>query len=327
MADLSTSYMGISLKNPLIVASSNLTSTVDKIKKCEDSGAGAVVLKSLFEEQIQVDMQKMMSGSSDMGGPDGWDFLVNTSRNYYLDDYLELVEQAKAKTGIPVIASVNCVSGGEWISYAKKFESMGADGLELNSFIIPSNVKKDAEYYTEKYLEIAANIKSMVKIPVSMKLSPHFTDLARMIRRLAETGLDGIVLFNRFYRPDIDIEKLEMRHAPILSAPEEIYLSLQWIALLSGEIETDFCASTGVFDAAGMIKQLLAGARGVQICSSLIKQGLGIIPGMLDELSSWMDRHGFSTLSDFNGRLCQEASNNPEVYERNQYIKGVVGIS
>ena len=327
MADLSTTYMGIPLRNPLIVASSNLTSTVDKIRKCEDAGAGAVVLKSLFEEQILVDMQKMISGSSDMGSPDGWDFLVNSSRNYYLDDYLALVENAKKAVSIPVIASVNCVSDGEWIDYAEKFEAMGADGLELNTFVIPSNVKKDASDYGDIYLKIARDIKKKVKLPVAMKVSPHFTDMAGMMDRLARAGVDALVLFNRFYRPDVDIRKMEMKHAPVLSAPEEIYMSLQWIALLSGEIETDFCASTGIFDAEGVIKQLLVGARGVQLCSALIRQGLGILPGILNDLSAWMEEKGFASVADFNGKLCQEASSRPEIYERNQYIRGVVGIS
>ncbi len=327
MADLSTTYMGIPLKNPLIVASSNLTSTVEKIVKCEEAGAGAVILKSLFEEQIHIDQKKLLDGANDLGNADGYDFLMGYSKNHFLDEYLELVVRAKKSVSIPIIPSVNCVSGGEWIEYAERFEKVGADALELNTFVIPSNVEKDAAYYEDIYLEIARNIKKRVKIPVAMKISPHFTDIARMVKRIETAGIDGIVMFNRFYRPDVDIDKLEMRHAPVLSAPEEIFLALQWIALLSGEIEMDFCATTGVHDAEGVIKQLLVGAGGIQMCSTLIKQGLEIIPDILETLSRWMDEKGFSTIADFKGRLCQESSNNPEIYERNQYIKGVVGIS
>ncbi|MBI9103637.1 MAG: dihydroorotate dehydrogenase-like protein [Spirochaetales bacterium] len=326
MADLQTTYMGIKLKNPLIVASSTLTSNLDKIVKCEQAGAGAVILKSLFEEQINIDRAKMLEGASDMGYADGYDFFMGYGKSHFLDDYVELVMQAKERVSIPVIPSVNCVTGGEWIEYAERFESVGADGLELNTFVIPSDVSKNASYFEEIYLDLARKIKKQVKIPVAMKVSPHFTDMAGFVKKLADIGIDGIVMFNRFYRPDVDIDNLIMKHAPILSSPQEIYLALQWIALLSGEIESDFCATTGVWDGEGLIKQLLVGAKSIQMCSALIKNGLHIIPEILSELEGWMDKKGFSSIADFNGKLCQESSDNPEIYERNQYIKAVVGI-
>ena len=327
MAKLSTTYMGIPLKNPLIVASSHLTDSVKRVVSCQEAGAGAVVLKSLFEEQIRVDIDREMSGSSDMGWADGHDFLVEASKDHYLDEYLELVEKCKKKVSIPVIASVNCVSNGTWLDYAKRFEAVGADGLELNSFIIPADIKKDAASYEDVYLAIAKTVKEQVNIPVAMKIAPHFTDLARMVSRLSSAGMDGMVLFNRLYRPDVDIEKIAMKHAPVLSASQEIYQPLQWIALLSGKIDIDFCATTGVHDGAGLVKQLLVGAKGVQMCSAIIKEGTATITRALQFLEEWMDRKGFSTIDEFTGSLCQSGSANPEIYERAQYIKGIVGIS
>lgn len=327
MAELSTTYMGLPLKNPLIVASSHLTASVERVLACQEAGAGAVVLKSLFEEQIQVDIAREMNGASDMGHTDGYDFLIEATKSHYLDEYLDLVEKCKKKASIPVIASVNCVSDGTWLDYAKKFEAVGADALELNCFIIPADVKRDAASYEEVYLSIAETVKKQVNIPVAMKIAPHFTDMARMISRLCSAGMDGVVMFNRLYRPDVDIEGLTMKHAPVLSAPQEIYQTLQWIALLSGEIDFDFCAATGIHDGEGFIKQLLVGARAVQMCSSIIKDGTPVITQTLESLNEWMERKGFSSISEFNGTLCQESSSNPEVYERAQYVKGLVGIS
>ena len=327
MADLSTRYLGLNLKNPLIVASSHLTATVERVKACQDAGAGAVVLKSLFEEQIKVDISRDLDGSHDMGHTDGWDFLVESSKSHHMDAYLTLVEECKKKTDIPIIASVNCVSDGTWLDYARKFEAMGADALELNTYIIPADIRRDSASYEDIYLSIAETVKKKIKIPVAMKLTTHFTDMARMISRLAHTGIDGVVLFNRLYRPDVDIESLKMKHAPVLSAPQEIYQTLQWIALLSGEIDTDFCGGTGTHDGEGLVKQLLVGAKAVQMCSAIIKDGTSVITETLKFLENWMDRKGYAGIDDFMGKLSQESSSHPEVYERAQYVKGLVGIS
>jgi len=327
MAELSTNYLGLTLKNPLIVASSHLTATVERVKACQEAGAGAVVLKSLFEEQIKVDISRDLDGSQDMGHADGWDFLVESSKSHHMDAYLTLVEDCKKKTDIPVIASVNCVSDGTWLDYARKFEAMGADALELNAFIIPADIRRGASSYEDVYLSIAETVKKKINIPVAMKLTSHFTDMARMINRLAQTGIDGVVLFNRLYRPDVDIESLQMKHAPVLSAPQEIYQTLQWIALLAGEVETDFCGATGIHDGEGMVKQLLVGARAVQMCSAIIKDGTPVIGDTLQFLEAWMDRKGYAAVDEFIGKLSQESSSNPEVYERAQYVKGLVGIS
>ncbi|MBI9106820.1 MAG: dihydroorotate dehydrogenase-like protein [Spirochaetales bacterium] len=327
MAEIKTKYMGIDLNSPVIAASSGLTSSVDKVKKLEDAGAGAVVLKSLFEEQILYDSTKMTEGLNADIHADAFDFFSGMSSNYFLDEYLGLVEDCKKAVDIPVIASVNCVTDGAWLKYAERFENVGADALELNVFHLPVNKKMSSEDYEKIYYNIAKEIKRKVKIPVAFKVSPHFTSLSRVLENLADLNIDALVLFNRFYRPDIDINKLKITHAPIYSAPEEISLALQWISLLSGEIEIDFAATTGVHDSEGVIKQLLAGAKAVQLCSALYKSGPEVITKINDELSAWMDSKNYSTISEFNGMLCQEESENPEAYERTQYMKAAVGIS
>jgi dihydroorotate dehydrogenase (fumarate) len=327
MAELKTKYMGMELKSPVIAASSGLTASVDKVKEFEQAGAGAVVLKSLFEEQILYDSNKMTAGYNAEIHADALDFFNGMSNSYFLDEYLTLVEECKKAVSIPVIASVNCVSNGAWTKYAKRFKYVGADALELNVYTIPVNSKMSSEDYEKKYYELASSIKKAVELPIALKLSPHFTSLSGVLHKFADIGIDSLVLFNRFYRPDIDIKNIKMTHAPILSAAEEASLSLQWIALLSGEIDIDFAATTGIHDSAGVIKQLLAGAKAVQICSAVYKQGSGIFKKINDELEKWMDEKGFASIADFNGKLCQEVSANPEAYERTQYMKAAVGIS
>ncbi|HAK46954.1 MAG TPA: dihydroorotate oxidase [Spirochaeta sp.] len=327
MANLKTKYMGIELESPVIAASSGLTASVDKVKEFEQAGAGAVVLKSLFEEQILYDSNKMTEDYNSEVHADALDFFNGMSSSFFLDEYLTLVENCKKAVNIPVIASVNCVSDGAWLKYAKRFENVGADALELNAFTMPVNKKMSSEDYEKTYYRLAEGIKKAVNIPVALKLSPHFTSLARVLENFADIGIEGLVLFNRFYRPDIDIKKVKMSHAPILSAAEEMSLTLQWIALLSGEIECDFAATTGVHDSEGVIKQLLAGAKAVQICSAVYKNGSSVFAKMNNEIADWMREKGFFSIADFNGKLCQEESENPEVYERTQYMKAAVGIS
>lgn len=325
MVQLSTTYMGLSLRNPLIVASSHLTASKKSVVACEEAGAAAVVLKSLFEEQIELESRSELDGASDMGYADGYDFLQNTSKGHSLDRYLSLIEECKKVSSIPIIASVNCVSPGNWIKYAEKFERVGADGLELNCYPIPADIRRNASFYEKQYLDIARKIKKQLSIPVAMKIAPAFTDMAHMIDELASTGLDGLVLFNRLYRPDVDLDKLTLRNSPVVSAPQEMYQTLQWIALLSGEIEIDFCAATGVHDSEGVLKQLLVGARAVQLCSAIINGGLGVISRMLEEVREWLESRKYDSVEAAVGVLNQESSDHPERYERSQYVKGVVG--
>jgi dihydroorotate dehydrogenase (fumarate) len=327
MVDLSTSYLGLQLKNPFIIASSKLTATTEKVAQWEASGAGAVVLKSLFEEQILSDSGKMMENLDYTMHADAFDFFSGTSKNYYLDDYLRLVEECKAATTIPVIASINCVSAGSWLDYAARFENVGADALEVNLFLMPADASKTGEEYKNSYLEIAEAVKKHVSIPVALKIGSHFTGLANMIRELCKTGIDGLVLFNRFYRPDFDIDSMKLKAGPIFSEPNEYGLSLQWIALMSGEIDCDLAAATGIHDGTAAIKQLLAGAKAIQLCSALFKYGQRHVEVMKRELSDWMVTHEFEKIDGFCGTMCQENSTDPEAFERSQYIKALVGIT
>lgn len=326
MPDLSVRYLGIPLKNPLLVASSKLTATIDSLKQCEDAGAGAVVLKSLFEEQIISDAGSMLSELDSSVHAEAYDYSNVMSEEYYLDSYLKLVEDAKKQLDIPVIASLNCVTAGKWLDYAKNFQTVGADALELNVFLIPADAKKSGPELEKVYLDIADEITKRVNIPVSMKIGPHFSGLSRMMHNLHDAGMRGLVLFNRFYRPDIDIEKMKLIPAKIFSVPQEMSLILQWIALMSGELECDLSATTGIMDSNAVVKQLLAGAKTVQLCTTLFHNGIDYLRTISSGLESWMNRHNFAKLNDFQGMLCQEKSDNPEAYERSQYIKAIVGI-
>ncbi|MCK5673114.1 MAG: dihydroorotate dehydrogenase-like protein [Spirochaetales bacterium] len=327
MADLSTSYLGLNLKTPIIAASSPLTSTLDGVKKCEDAGAGAVILKSLFEEQITMDKNRMIGGMNFDAYTDAYDFFNATGTDYYLDEYLGLVEEAKESVSIPVIASVNCVSPGQWTDYAERFQNIGADALELNMFILPSNIATTGQTIEATYLKILEDVKKKVKIPVSIKIGYHYSGMGNFINTAVKHGAQGIVLFNRFYKTDIDIENLELKASPMISEPSEIHLSLQWISLLSGEVPADFSSATGIHDSEGVIKHLLAGAKSVQLCSTLIKNGLGRISDINTGIENWMDKKGYNSISDFNGILSRENSTHPEAYERSQFIKTVVGSS
>jgi dihydroorotate dehydrogenase (fumarate) len=326
MADLSTSYLGLKLKNPLVVSSSNLTSTVEKIVKCEENGAGAVVCKSLFEEQIESDTGKLLEDVNNAQYSEAYDYLQKSSQYHYMDTYFSLIEEAKKSVSIPIIASVNCLSADTWIDYAKRFEVVGADAIELNVFIMPSDVKEKGDSIERRYLDMCRKISKKISLPFALKIGSHFSGMANMLSKLEDEGARGFVLFNRFYHPDVDIEKMRLSHAPIFSAPEEMALSLRWIALMSGEMDADFAAATGIHDGQSVVKQLLVGAKVTQLCTTLYKNGLGHMQTMLEELETWMERHSFSSVSDFQGKLCQERSSDPASYERAQFVKALVGI-
>ncbi len=325
MADLSTTYLGLNLKTPVIAASSTLTSTLDGVKKCEDAGAGAVVLKSLFEEQITLDKNRMIGDMNFDAYTDAYDFFNAAGKDFYLDEYLGLVEDAKNSVKIPVIASVNCVSPGKWTDYAERFQNIGADALELNMFILPSNITTSGQTIENTYFKILEEVKKNVKIPVSIKIGYHYSGMGNFINSAAQKGARGIVLFNRFYKTDIDIGNVEIMASPLISDPSEIYLSLQWISLLSGEVPADFSAATGTHDFEGAVKHLLAGAKSIQLCSTLIKNGVRRITEINTGIATWMDEKGYNKISDFNGILSRDSSSHPEAYERSQFIKTVVG--
>lgn len=329
MKDLATTYLGLKLQNPVIVGSCGLTNSVEKIKEFAAAKAGAVVLKSLFEEQIEAELaSNMESYQSDY--PDAYDYIRNYTRGNAVDDYLTLIADAKSAVDIPVIASVNCVSGNEWVSFAESVEKAGADALELNISLLPSNPQKKSEETEKLYFEIAKKVSDRVSIPVALKMSRYSAGLANLVSRLAwstDHKIAGFVLFNRYYRPDINIETMEMSTADIFSTPAEITESLRWIGLLSGSVKKDFAASTGVHDSQAVIKQLLAGAAAVQVVSALYKKGPSAIPEILAGLEKWMEEKSFASIAEFRGRLSYDNAENPAAYERIQFMKQFAGIS
>lgn len=328
MVNLETTYMGLKLKNPLIVGSSGLTNSVENIIEIEANGASCVVLKSLFEEQINFAVHKTyMQDELQNMYPEADDYIRNYTRENDVSKYLELIKKAKAAVKIPVIASINCISGSEeWTQFARKIEKAGADGLELNVFVLPSNPDHNSAHNEKIYFKIIDQVLRTVDIPVAVKLSYYFSSLARTVTELSWKGIKGIVLFNRFFSPDIDIENFEIKTSNVFSTPAELAISLRWVAMLSAHVKCDLAASTGVHDGKAMIKQLLAGAKAVQIASVLYKKGFREIGSMLEQLENWMDRKNFSSISEFNGKMSIEKAKNPAAFERVQFMKHFSGI-
>lgn len=322
MLDLGTRYMGLALANPLIAGSSALTATVDGVKRAEKGGVGAVVLKSIFEEEIAAEYEGALAEAKAKGmSLESYEYYDYEVRGDRIASYADLVRGAKKAVRIPVIASINCTYSHEWVTFARELEAAGADGIELNMFFLPSDLKRSSEEREKDYLAVIDKILKQVRIPVALKISPYFSTLAQMIQKLSGTGVAAIVLFNRFYSIDFDVEKLAVTSGPGLSVPAEISLPLRWVALMARRVSCDLAASTGVHDSTGLIKMLLAGAKAVQAVSSLSANGAGHAGVILPGLTDWMQRHGFKALSDFRGKLSQAESEDPAAYERVQFMK------
>ncbi|MCF8078062.1 MAG: dihydroorotate dehydrogenase-like protein [Desulfobacterales bacterium] len=330
--DLSTTYMGLSLKSPIIAGSSGMTSSVDKVKALEAHGAGAVVLKSIFEEEVSYEYADFMKKAKQkFGDPKYFDYEGQRSPIEYYDYVIReenlqknitLIESCKKAVSIPVMASINCFFYSvEWLSYAVNLEQAGADGLELNMFFPPTDFKHTREEKEALYFEITEKVTEAVSIPVALKISPYFTDLGPMIQRLSKTGIHGIVLFNRFFSPDFDIDKMKVKPSFVFSTPAELALSLRWVAVMANKVDCSLAASTGVHDSTAVIKQLLAGADAVQVASCLYKNGPSYLETLLEGLKQWMEKKKFEDLEDFKGRLSQEQSTDPAVYERAQFMR------
>ncbi len=321
--DLSVSYLGMKLKSPVVVGSSSLTASVANLKKIENSGAGAVVLKSIFEEEIYNEYRSILEKEKDQEFPDVrfLDYYDYKIKDDNIKKYLSLIRDAKKEVSIPVIASINCVSSWEWSFFAKKIEEAGADALEINLFILPSDFSKSCSDIEETYLSILGKIKESVSIPVAAKLSYYFADLAAFVKRVSESGVDGVVLFNRFFHPDFDIDNFKVIPSNVLSRSSDLAISLRWMSILSGRMGCDLIASTGVHDGASVIKEVLAGANAVQVVSSLYKNGIEYVSDMLEDVKAWMEKHGFEKLDDFRGKMSQVNSPNPAEYERVQFMK------
>jgi dihydroorotate dehydrogenase (fumarate) len=319
--DLKTRYMGLELKNPIIVSSSKLTSTIDNIRKCADQGAGAIVLKSLFEEQLLADADKLMDRDDKyFWYPEAVDYISEHSKNYGVKEYLELLQEAKKYTTIPIIASINCTTPNEWPKFAETLEEAGADGIELNIAIIPMTGEVSSKEVEDTYVEIIEEVKKYTSLPIAVKFGPLFTNPVNIIQRMDEAGADGLVIFNRFYRPDIDIDSETIVHNNILSGPEEMTQSLRWVSLLSDKVKCSVAANTGIHDATGMIKQLLAGADAVQICSTLYSNGISYIDTMLHELGEWMEKQNYNSIGDFQGKIARD-NEHAAAFARVQFMK------
>nr|WP_321451606.1 dihydroorotate dehydrogenase-like protein [uncultured Carboxylicivirga sp.] len=328
MKNLSTTYLGIPIKNPVVIGSSGLSSTIGGIKKLAAAGAAAIVLKSIFEEEIVAEAEQTIGQQLGMddNNLEFFDYYDYQLKQEALDKYVSLIAEAKEAVDIPIIASINCTSYSEWISYAKKFEEAGVDGIELNIFKLPYNIEASAESIEAIYFDIVDKVKQYITVPVGIKLGSYFTNLGNVLSRLSAKA-DGLILFNRFASLDFDIENDQVVSGKVYSNPEDFAMSLRWISILSPSAKCDLIASTGVHEYGTLVKLLMAGASSVELVSSVYKEGPEVIRWMLSELDKWMERRGYESLADFKGKLSQSQANNPEMFERVQFMRYFSGYN
>jgi dihydroorotate dehydrogenase (fumarate) len=324
--DLSTTYLGMHLKNPLVPSASPLSRTLDGIKRMEDAGAAAIVMYSLFEEQIHheaAELDHYLSYGTESFAEALSYFPEAMEYNLGPDEYIEHVRKAKDAVDIPIIGSLNGISTGGWIQYAKKIEEAGASALELNVYYIPTDPKLTSDAVEQRYLDVLKSVKATVKIPVAMKLSPFFSSMANMATRLDAAGVDGLVLFNRFYQPDLDIDALEVVPNVTLSTSQAIRMPLRWVAVLFGKIKASLAATSGVHGARDVVKLLMAGADVTQICSALLMHGPGRIAEILQELDRWLLEHEYESVKQMRGSMSQKSVADPSAFERANYMKAL----
>lgn len=319
MGNLKTKFVGLELNSPIIAGSCGLTSDIKKLQEIEAAGAGAVVLKSIFEEQINMEVSRSIGDSS---YPEETDYIQNYIRANTIQQYIDLVKLAKERLKIPVIASINCLKNGEWVSFAKELENAGADAIELNAFILPLDEFKESIDIENVYYDIVKHVKSEVKIPLIMKIGNYFTNLPMFVSKLKALGADAVTLFNRFYEPDIDIERMTVGVASVFSLPTDLRQSLRWTGILAGEDkQLQISSSTGVHSGEAVVKLLLAGATTVQVCSALYEQGIPAIRTMNYFISSWMEKKSFKNIEEFRGKLSYTDVGHADRYERAQFMK------
>ncbi len=319
MANLYTTYAGLKLRNPFIISSSGITNSLDRIRKLDSLGAGAIVLKSIFEEQINFEIGHELKNSD---YPEAFDYVSRYTRENNLSKYLQLISDAKKAVTIPIIASINCTSASEWMDFALKIEEAGADAIELNVYFLPINKNKEGGDYEKVYFDLIKGIKKRVGIPLMIKLGPNFTNPTYMVNQLYYHKADAVVLFNRFYSPDIILDELKMGSAEVLSSISELRNTLRWIGIISGEVKNiDIAASTGIHSGEAAIKVLLAGAKTVQICSVLYKNGLEYLTDIIDKVESWMLEKQYRSIDEFRGLMNYSNIGDPSVYERAQFMK------
>jgi len=322
--DLSAHYLGLKLKNPIVAAASPLSDSVDKVKRLEDAGVAAVVLSSLFEEQITRDALELQHHLEEGTESFAESLTYFPGPKEYVhgpDQYLEHVRKAKAAVKIPVIASLNGSSAGGWTDYARKIQDAGADALELNIYYLPTSTEKTGTQVEETYLNIARAVKSSVSIPVAVKLGPYFSSIANMAKKLDALGLDGLVLFNRFYQPDIDLENLEVYPNVLLSTRFANRLPLRWIAILYGHVKANLAATSGIHEYQDVLKMIMAGADVTMLCSALLKNGVGHAGKVLKDLQKWMEEHEYDSIRQMQGSMSYKSVENPDAFERANYMK------
>jgi dihydroorotate dehydrogenase (fumarate) len=338
MVDLSCKYLGLQLKNPLVVGSSGLTSSVSNLKEAARAGAGAVVLKSIFEEQIKFEAEKFIKSGdprikswneafegivskTEFYYEEAFQYLTSYAKEHTLDSYLSLISEAKKEISIPVIASINCTTRYDWQYFAKRIQEAGADALELNVYLLPSDFDKTGTENEEVYFNIISEVRKFLTIPLSLKIGYYFSSLARTALKLSETGIAGLTLFNRPYNPDIDIDNLLVDAKNMFSSDSEYSHTLRWVALLSGKLNCDIAASTGIHNYQTVIKQLLAGADSVHMVSVFYKHHFDILPEIITGIEKWMTDHNFRSISEFKGLLSRKNVHNAAAYERVQFLR------
>jgi dihydroorotate dehydrogenase (fumarate) len=341
MTDLSCKYLGLTLKNPIIVGSSGLTSSIENLKTIASMGAGAVVLKSIFEEQIKFEADKFLKSDhpemkswqeafqgivskTEFYYEEAFQYLTSYAKEHTLNQYLTLISEAKKVIDIPVIASINCSTQYDWQYFAKRIQEAGADALELNIYLLPSDFEKSGTENENVYFDIIREVRKFITIPISLKIGYYFSGLANTALKLSESGIAGLTLFNRPYNPDIDIENIQTSASNMFSNETEYSHTLRWVALLAGRIKCNIAASTGIHNHETVIKQLLAGADAVHMVSVFYKHHghhFDILPQMISGLENWMVQHNFKSVADFKGLLSRNNIQNPASYERVQFLR------
>ena len=324
--DLTTQYLGLKLRTPLVAAASPLSEELDSIRLLEDSGASAVVLYSLFEEQLRQEglelNHHLEQGTESF--PEALSYFPEAvDYNLGPEDYLKHIARAKAAVGIPIIASLNASSPGGWVKYAALIQEAGAAALELNIYSIPTDLHLSGAEVEQNYLDILKSVKAEVSIPVAVKVSPFFSNFANMAWRLSEAGADGLVLFNRFYQPDLDLESLEPRPNILLSTPMDMRLPLRWIAILAGKLNVSFAASSGIHRASDALKMLMVGADATMLCSTLIRHGARQLNVIEREMVAWLQEHDYESILQLKGSMSQKNCPDPAAYERAQYMRAI----
>ena len=329
MVDISTTYLGLQLKNPVMASASPISKKLEGIRKLEDAGASAVVMYSLFEEQIvqeSLALDHFLSRGTDTYAEALTYFPNLENYNVGPDEYLEQIRKAKQAVSIPVIGSLNGVSTGGWIDYARKIEQAGADALELNMYYIPTDIDLTSQELEQTYVDLVRDVRSQLQIPLAVKLSPYITALPNLASRLTGAGASGLVLFNRFLQPDLDIETLEVTPGVTLSNSNELRLPLRWVAILYGRIQADFALTSGVHTAQDVLKATMAGASTTMLASALLINGVNHIHEILSDLQSWMETYEYQSIQQMKGSMSQQAVAEPAAFERANYMKALLSF-